>query len=92
MIGGDAKSFSIAAASIIAKETRDRLMLKLHEKYPDYGFDSHKGYGTPQHLAAIKAHGPTPIHRLSFAPLRKVIMKGMKSKSKGKIGILLWRK
>lgn len=71
VIGGDARSLSIAAASIIAKETRDRLMLKLHEKYPDYGFDSHKGYGTPQHLAAIKAHGPTPIHRLSFAPLRK---------------------
>ena len=70
VIGGDGRSLSIAAASIIAKETRYRLMVKYHEAYPHYGFDSHKGYGTPQHLAAIKAHGPIPIHRLTFSPFR----------------------
>lgn len=69
VIGGDAKSLSIAAASIIAKVTRDRLMEVFHEIWPHYGFDSHKGYGTPQHLAALKAHGPTSIHRFSFAPV-----------------------
>ncbi len=70
IIGGDGRSLSIAAASIIAKVTRDRLMLDYHETYPKYGFDSHKGYGTPQHLAAIKAHGPIPIHRLTFSPFK----------------------
>ncbi|MBA3602409.1 MAG: ribonuclease HII [Parachlamydiaceae bacterium] len=70
IIGGDGRSLSIAAASIIAKVTRDRLMLDYHQAYPNYGFDSHKGYGTPQHLAAIKAHGPIPIHRLTFSPFK----------------------
>ncbi len=70
VIGGDGRSLSIAAASIIAKETRDRLMVEYHKSYPDYGFDSHKGYSTPQHLAAIKTHGPVIIHRLSFSPFR----------------------
>lgn len=69
VVGGDAKSLSIAAASIFAKVTRDRLMLEFHEMWPHYGFDSHKGYGTPQHLEALKVHGPTTIHRFSFAPL-----------------------
>ncbi|MBA3237024.1 MAG: ribonuclease HII [Parachlamydiaceae bacterium] len=69
IIGGDAKSLSIAAASIIAKETRDRLMREFHEIWPDYGFDSHKGYSTPQHLSALKVHGPISIHRFSFAPV-----------------------
>jgi len=71
LIGGDARSFSIAAASIIAKVTRDRLMVELCAKYPGYDFARHKGYGTPQHLAALKKHGPCPIHRRSFLPVRQ---------------------
>lgn len=71
VIGGDGRSLSIAAASVIAKVTRDRLMLQLHESWPVYGFDSHKGYGTPQHLAALKTHGTSPVHRMSYAPCRK---------------------
>lgn len=72
IIKGDARSLSIAAASIIAKVTRDRLMLKLHEEYPAYGFDQHKGYGTPVHLAALRKHGATPHHRRSFAPVSEL--------------------
>ncbi len=72
IIKGDARSLSIAAASIIAKVTRDRLMLKLHEEYPAYGFDQHKGYGTTAHLAALRKHGATPHHRRSFAPVREL--------------------
>jgi ribonuclease HII len=68
LIGGDALSLSIAAASIVAKVTRDALMARLHQPYPKYGFAAHVGYGTPQHLRAIRAHGTTPHHRLSFAP------------------------
>ena len=64
--GGDGLSVSIAAASVLAKVSRDRVMLKYHEAYPQYGFDSHKGYGTSQHLAAIEKYGPTPIHRKTF--------------------------
>jgi ribonuclease HII len=71
IIKGDALCLSIAAASIIAKVTRDRLMLALHEQYPLYGFSQHKGYGTEQHLAALKQHGPCPIHRRSFSPVRE---------------------
>lgn len=66
IIKGDAKSISIAAASIVAKVTRDRLMVKYGEVYPEYGFASHKGYGTALHREAIKKYGPTPIHRKSF--------------------------
>lgn len=66
IIGGDQKSQSIAAASVIAKVTRDQLMCEYHLQWPQYGFDSHKGYSTPQHLKALVAHGPCPIHRLSF--------------------------
>jgi len=68
IIKGDEKIISCAAASIIAKVTRDRLMIRYHKKYPRYGFDRHKGYGTKRHFAAIKKHGPCQIHRLSFAP------------------------
>ncbi len=71
IIKGDALCLSIAAASIIAKVTRDRMMLALHEQYPLYGFSQHKGYGTEQHLAALKQHGPCPIHRRSFSPVRE---------------------
>lgn len=73
IIDGDALVFSIAAASIIAKVTRDRMMLKIHEKYPQYGFDKHKGYGTKQHMEAIERFGPAPIHRMSFAPLNRMV-------------------
>ncbi len=70
IIKGDAISLSIAAASIVAKVTRDRLMERLHEAYPLYGFETHMGYGAPAHLAALKTHGPCPYHRRSFAPVR----------------------
>jgi ribonuclease HII len=70
IVKGDATSFSIAAASIIAKVTRDRLMKRLAARYPAYGFESHAGYGTKAHLAAIEAHGPCPYHRFSFKPFK----------------------
>jgi len=70
LIKGDARSYSIAAASVVAKVTRDRLMIEYDRRWPAYGFAEHKGYGTAQHLAALAAHGPCPIHRRSFAPLR----------------------
>ncbi|MFD0737750.1 ribonuclease HII [Lysobacter koreensis] len=70
-IGGDARDRAIMAASILAKVTRDRAMRALHEQWPQYGFDAHKGYGTPAHLAALRAHGPCPQHRRSFAPVRQ---------------------
>jgi ribonuclease HII len=70
LVKGDARSYSIAAASVLAKVTRDRMMLEFEEKFPGYGFAGHKGYGTPQHLAAIAKLGPCPIHRRSFAPLK----------------------
>ena len=71
IVKGDARSYSIAAASVLAKVTRDRLMLEFDRRWPAYGFAGHKGYGTAQHLAAIAAHGPCPIHRKSFAPLKQ---------------------
>ena len=67
VIKGDRLSQTIAAASIIAKETRDALMLDYHQKYPEYGFDAHKGYGTKRHRDALKEHGFSPIHRRSFS-------------------------
>jgi ribonuclease HII len=70
IVSGDALSYSIAAASILAKVSRDRCMLELDRVYPGYGFARHKGYGTAGHLAAIKTLGACPIHRRSFAPLR----------------------
>ena len=66
IVKGDTKCQSIAAASIIAKVTRDRIMEKLHEIYPQYGFLKHKGYPTKAHYEAIKMYGPSPVHRLSF--------------------------
>ncbi len=70
LVKGDARSYSIAAASVLAKVTRDRIMVEFDREFPDYGFAEHKGYGTPQHLAAIGKFGPCPIHRRSFAPIR----------------------
>ncbi len=66
VVGGDGKSASVAAASILAKVSRDRFMLEMAEKYPQYGFEKHKGYGTKQHIEAIKTYGTCPIHRKSF--------------------------
>jgi len=72
LVGGDGKSRLIGAASIIAKHVRDQIMLEYHAKWPEYGFDSHKGYGTKKHLDALKMLGVLPIHRHSFAPVRTV--------------------
>ena len=69
-IGGDGRDRSIMAASILAKVSRDRAMVALHPYWPQYGFDQHKGYSTPAHLAALAEHGPCPHHRRSFAPVR----------------------
>jgi len=70
IVHGDALSLSIAAASIVAKVSRDRFMVELDGQHPGYGFASHKGYGTPQHRAALDCLGPCPIHRFSYAPVR----------------------
>jgi len=72
IVNGDACEIAISAASIIAKVTRDRIMLKLHRRYPDYGFNTNKGYPTRYHLKRLKELGPTPIHRFSFRPVRDV--------------------
>ena len=72
VVGGDRLVPSISAASVLAKVYRDRLMLNMHERYPDYGFDRHKGYPTAFHLERLRLLGPCPIHRKSFAPVRKV--------------------
>lgn len=74
IIGGDALSLSIAAASIIAKVTRDRLMQELDHQYPDYLFANHKGYGTAAHAQALAKHGPCPHHRFSFKPIKAQII------------------
>lgn len=73
VIGGDRLVASISAASVLAKVYRDRLMLTMHERYPDYGFDRHKGYPTSMHLERLQVLGPCPIHRKSFAPVRRAI-------------------
>jgi hypothetical protein len=87
LIHGDALSASIAAASIVAKVTRDRLMMELHERYPGFGFGGHKGYGTPDHLEALREQGPCPEHRRSFAPVLEALGE------KGEGGLLgFWRK
>ena len=70
IVKGDARSYSIAAASVLAKVTRDRLMREYHGQFPEYGFAEHKGYGTAKHLAAIGKFGACPIHRKTFAPLK----------------------
>ncbi len=73
LIKGDCRSHSIAAASILAKVTRDRLMVALHEKYPQYHFRKHKGYGTKEHLALLQKHGPCEAHRKTFQPVSRML-------------------
>ncbi|EKD58590.1 MAG: ribonuclease HII [uncultured bacterium] len=75
VIGGDKLVKSISAASIMAKVTRDRIMHEMHQKYPQYGLDKHKGYGTKVHMEALEAFGPCPIHRKSFAPVKRSLKK-----------------
>jgi ribonuclease HII len=76
VIGGDALSLSIAAASILAKVARDRLMAQMDDLHPGYGFRAHKGYGAPRHIEALRTLGPCPIHRLTWAPVRLVLEGG----------------
>lgn len=74
IVGGDGLVAAISAASILAKVSRDRHMLKLHEQYPGYGFDRHKGYPTAYHLERLQALGPCPVHRKTFAPVRRLLV------------------
>lgn len=74
IVEGDAKCLSIAAASILAKEARDRMMVEAAIKHPHYGWESNKGYGSAQHLAALRTHGPTLLHRRSFAPVAQLLL------------------
>jgi ribonuclease HII len=73
IVGGDLSVREISAASIVAKVTRDAEMCALHEQYPAWGFATHKGYSTPEHLAALAKHGPCPVHRRSFAPVARCV-------------------
>jgi ribonuclease HII len=73
LLKGDARSLSIASASVIAKVGRDALMCELDEQYPQYGFAAHKGYGTAFHRKAIADHGSCPLHRMTFAPMREEV-------------------
>ncbi len=73
VVRGDGKSLSIAAASIVAKVTRDRIMAALGQRYPGFGWERNAGYGTPEHRAGLARHGVTPHHRRSFAPIRKML-------------------
>lgn len=77
IVKGDSLSASIMAASIVAKVTRDRIMVEAHERFPVYGFDKHKGYACRAHLDALRAHGPCPLHRRSFDPVRSWLMGGL---------------
>ena len=73
VVKGDGRYACIAAASILAKNERDRIMIQYAEEYPEYGFDLHFGYPTPEHLEAVKEHGPCPIHRTTFSPIKEMI-------------------
>ncbi|MBI5277840.1 MAG: ribonuclease HII [Burkholderiales bacterium] len=76
IVDGDAKVKAISAASIVAKVTRDRMLAQMHDEFPQYGFASHKGYGTPEHLEALRVHGPCVHHRKYFAPVAMRVMMG----------------
>jgi ribonuclease HII len=73
IVSGDARVPCISAASILAKVSRDRLLVELHQQHPAYGFDRHKGYGTAEHLLALQTHGPLPVHRRSFSPVARAL-------------------
>jgi len=77
IVGGDDKVEAISAASILAKTARDAALVTLHAKYPQYCFDQHKGYGTALHLERLREHGPSPVHRRSFAPVRALLEAGL---------------
>lgn len=77
IVKGDASEPCISAASILAKTERDKEMRRLADIYPVYGFDRHAGYPTPEHLAALESHGPSPIHRKSFGPVKKILQKAL---------------
>jgi ribonuclease HII len=77
LVKGDAVSKSIAAASLLAKTSRDALLAEMDDRFPAYRLRSNKGYGTPDHLAALRQFGPTPFHRLSFAPVREIAQPGL---------------
>ena len=77
VVRGDATVAEIAAASILAKVARDAVMRELHERFPHYGFDQHKGYPTPLHLRLLEAHGPCAEHRTSYAPVRRLLQTGL---------------
>jgi ribonuclease HII len=77
IVHGDRLEPAISAASILAKVTRDRLMVAMHREYPEYGFDRHKGYPTAEHMDLLREHGPCPLHRRSFAPVREAIQKSL---------------
>jgi ribonuclease HII len=83
IVKGDAKVQAISAASILAKVHRDRLCVELDVAWPQYGFASHKGYPTAEHLAALKAHGAAPVHRRSFGPVRQVVAQGLFAPERG---------
>lgn len=74
IIGGDDKEDAISAASILAKTARDAALVELHVRFPEYAFDQHKGYGTALHLERLQMHGPSPVHRRSFAPVRELLL------------------
>ncbi|PAX07665.1 ribonuclease HII [Sphingomonas lenta] len=80
LVGGDAKSLSVAAASIVAKVLRDRIMVEAAESHPEFGWSSNKGYPSPEHVSALKRHGPSPLHRRSFAPVAAQILTMMQSR------------
>lgn len=77
IVHGDRLEPAISAASILAKVTRDRLMVAMHREYPEYGFDRHKGYPTAEHMDLLREHGPCPLHRRSFAPVREAMQKSL---------------
>ena len=81
IVDGDASHKAISAASILAKTARDAEMTRLHERYPHYGFDKHKGYSTPEHLESLQRHGPCEIHRRSFEPVRVFFQKDLFGKA-----------
>jgi len=83
LVGGDGRSLSIAAASIVAKVTRDRLMTRLHHDHPGYNWCNNKGYGTPEHYSGLKRHGVTVHHRRSFAPIRQILSGAEPSPAEG---------